>query len=128
MTYKYEQELDQEIETRLDNFIERLKKIDWFQPKAEISKEAIEKRVDIILQEFSVEAEVEYLKLNTPEDWSNARVAAEKVRLDAEWAEAYEDAYKDTWRAAYCSSLEIAWDMAFSNAINALRDVPPHTI
>jgi len=52
MNHKYIQELPQEIETRLDTYIERIKNINWFKPAKDISKEVIEKQVSLVLKAF----------------------------------------------------------------------------
>lgn len=123
MTHKYWQKLPKEVETRLDDYIERVKKIKWFQPNAEISKEIIEKQVDIVLKAFWVEASIEYKQLKTPEDWS--------ADLDATWGDAWGDALGDardavreaawgaTWGAAWDAVREVAWGAAWGAACDA---------
>lgn len=98
MNHKYIQELPQEIETRLDTYIERIKNINWFKPAKDISKEVIEKQVSLVLKAFWVEASIEYKQLKTIKDWDAARDAALEAAwgaaLDAAWG-AHDELLKD---------------------------------
>jgi len=49
---KYGQELPKEVEARLDAYIDRIKKIEWFKPKANLDKSEIEKQVSVVLKGF----------------------------------------------------------------------------
>ena len=115
---KYGQELPQEVEQRLDNYIERIKKIEWFKPKAELSKDQIEKQVSVILKAFWVEAIIEYRQLKTPKDWD----AAWDATWDATLGAALGAARDATRGAARDAALGAARDAARGAYDELLKD------
>ena len=80
---KYNQKLPKEVEQRLDNYIERIKKIKWFQPSVDLKKKNVEKQLDIIFETFGIKASIEYRQLKTEKDWDAARDAARDAAWDA---------------------------------------------
>ena len=72
--------LPQEVQDRVNTFIEKLPTIPWFKPSKELKKEEVEKQAKFTLECFGVKAEIEYRSLKTEKDWDSAR--------DSAWASA----------------------------------------
>ena len=72
----FKQQLPKEVQERLDAYIERIKKINWFKPAANLNKAKIKSQVNLICKAFGVEASLEFKYLKTKEDWDAARAAA----------------------------------------------------
>ena len=89
---KYNQKLPEEVEAKLDAYIERIKKIKWFQPQSKIDAKDIENKVKFALDCFGLKAELEWRKLETAKDWGAAR--------DASWDAARDAAWDAAWAAA----------------------------
>ena len=81
----YKQKLPKEVEKKLNNYIQRIEKIKWFQPAKNLKKANIEKQVKVILKAFGVEAKIEYKQLRN----QKARDAARDAAWDAAWDAAY---------------------------------------
>ncbi len=65
---KYNQELPVEVEAKLDAYIERIKNIKWFQPKADISRDVVDTAVKASLSAFGIEQQLrEHLMVTLPE-------------------------------------------------------------
>ena len=84
MTHKYNQVLPKEVEARLDAYIERIKAVQWFKPKAGTKKADIERMVNVSLDAFGVKAGIEFRSLKTENDYAAAWGAAR----DAAWGAA----------------------------------------
>jgi len=93
--------LPAKVQQDLDAYIERIKAIKWFKPKAELDKGKIEKQVNIALDCFGVKAGIEYKKLEIPKDWGAAR--------DAAWGAARDAARGAAWGAAWDAAWDAAW-------------------
>ena len=72
----YKQELPTDAEAALDAYIDRIKKIRWFKPAADIKRENVDTAIKAAISAFGVEASIEYRNLKTPADWDAARDAA----------------------------------------------------
>ena len=108
--YKYNQELPKNVEKQLDEYIQRIKDINWFQPSKEIKRDEIDKQINFSLEAFGVEANIEYRTLKTVEDW------------DAAWGAAWDAARDAAWGAARDAARDAAWDAAWGAAWGAARD------
>ena len=100
----YKQKLPKEVEKKLNNYIQRIEKIKWFQPAKNLKKANIEKQVKVILKAFGVEAKIEYKQLRNQKAWNAAQDAAWDAARDAAWGAA-RDAAQDAargvvWNAA----------------------------
>lgn len=73
--------LPTEVQEKLDEYIERIKAIQWFKPSKNLKKAEVERVVAVALKGFGVTAEVEYRSLSTPSSWDAAWGAA----WDAAW-------------------------------------------
>ena len=112
---KYNQKLPEEVEKKLDAYIERIKNIKWFQPLPDIKKTDVETKVKASLSAFGVEAKIEFKQLKTS-DWDAARDAAR----DAAWGAARDAARDAAWGAAW--GAEEIWGAAWDAARDAARD------
>ena len=79
----YKQKLPKEVEKKLNNYIQRIEKIKWFQPAKNLKKANIEKQVKVILKAFGVEAKIEYKQLRNQKAWNAAQDAARDVAWGA---------------------------------------------
>ena len=89
----YKQKLPKEVEKKLNNYIQRIEKIKWFQPAKNLKKANIEKQVKVILKAFGVEAKIEYKQLRNQKAWNAAQDAAWDAARDAAWGAAWGAAY-----------------------------------
>ena len=89
----YKQKLPKEVEKKLNNYIQRIEKIKWFQPAKNLKKANIEKQVKVILKAFGVEAKIEYKQLRNQKAWNAAQ--------DAAWDAARDAARGVVWGAAW---------------------------
>ena len=106
----YNQKLPKEVEKKLDDYIVRIKKINWFKPAENIKKEDVENQVKLCCEAFKVKANLEFKYLKTPQDWGAARNAARNAARDAAW-----DAARDAARDA-------AWNAVRNATWNAVRN------
>ena len=109
MNYKYNQKLSAKVEKELDDYIERIKAVEWFKPK-NLDKANVDKQINVVLKAFGVDASIEYRSLKTANDWDAARGAAWGASWDA------------AWDAAWGASWDAAWDAALDAARGAARD------
>ena len=115
---KYNQKLPAEVEKQLDDYIERIKAIKWFQPKTDLKRADVDTQVNLVLKAFGVEASIEYKQLKTQKDWDAARDAARDAAWDAAWGAAWDAA----WDAARGAARGAARDAAWGAARDAARD------
>ena len=121
MKNKYNQELPHEVETQLDEYIERIKSIQWFCPSPDLKRTDIDRQVSIALKAFGLEASVEYRTLKTQKDWGAAQDAAQDAAWDAAQDAAWDAAWDASWGAAldaalnasWCAAQDAAWDAAW---------------
>ena len=107
----YNQKLPKEVEKKLDDYIVRIKKINWFKPAENIKKEDVENQVKLCCEAFKVKANPEFKYLKTPQDWGAAWNAAWNAARDAAWDAA--------WNAARDAAWNATWD-AVSGALDLL--------
>ncbi|MDI6808431.1 MAG: hypothetical protein QME66_05550 [Candidatus Eisenbacteria bacterium] len=100
--------LPTDIQERLDAYIERVKKIPWFQPKKGWKKSEATKLVKITLRAFGVDAKIEYRKLESPDDWAGAWTATWDAARDAAWTAARDAAQDAAWGAAWGAARDAA--------------------
>jgi len=106
----YNQKLPKEVEKKLDDYIVRIKKINWFKPAENIKKEDVENQVKLCCEAFKVKANLEFKYLKTPQDWNAARDAAWNAARDAAWNAAWDaarDAAQDAARDAVSGALDL---------------------
>ena len=119
----YNQKLPKEVEKKLDDYIVRIKKINWFKPAENIKKEDVENQVKLCCEAFKVKANPEFKYLKTPQDWgaawNAARDAAWDAARNAAWNAAQDAAWDATWNAAWNAARDAAWDAAQDAAWNA---------
>ena len=108
---KYGQELPQDVEKQLDEYIERIKKIQFFKPKLDLKKADTETQINFAVSAFWLSASIEYRKLQTEEArdaaWGAAWGAARDAALDAAWGAAWDAARDAAWGAADIFALNI---------------------
>jgi len=97
----YKQKLPKEVEKKLNNYIQRIEKIKWFQPAKNLKKANIEKQVKVILKAFGVEAKIEYKQLRNQKAWNAAQDAARDVAWGAARDAAQDAARGVVWGAAW---------------------------
>ena len=49
-------DLPQEVQDRVNNFIENLPKVSWFSPSTELKKEEVERHINFTLECFGIRA------------------------------------------------------------------------
>ena len=91
-----ENPLPQEVQDRVNAFIDNLPKVKWFNPSPSLKKEDVEKQAKFTLECFGVKAEIEYKILNSEEDWDYARDSAKDI----------------SWAIAKVSTQDSSWDNA----------------
>jgi hypothetical protein len=111
---KYGQKLPAKVEKQLDDYIKRIKKIQWFRVDEKLEMPVVEKQIKLLLKAFGIEAKIEYRDLKTPEDFNAAWDAARDAARDDAWAAA--------WAAAWYAARDAAWAAAWAAARAAARD------
>ena len=97
-------ELPQEVQDRVNTFIDNLPKVSWFKPSKELKKEEVEKQIKFTLECFGVNAEIEYRSLKSEKDLALVRASA--------WASARASAWDSARDSARASEWDSAWDSA----------------
>lgn len=105
----YKQKLPDDVQAKLDAYIERIKIIKWFQPDANLKKEDVETKVKIALNAFGIKGSIEYKQLKTSNDWDAARGAARDAAQDAAQDVAWGAARDVAWDAARDVARDVAW-------------------
>ena len=101
-------DLPQEVQERVNNFIDKLPTIPWFKPSKDLKKSDVDKQINFTLECFGIKANIEYKTLKSEEDWTSARTSA---RTSA-WASAWDSARASAWDSA----MDSAWDSARDSA------------
>ena len=111
-------DLPQEVQERVNNFIDKLPTIPWFKPSKDLKKSDVDKQINFTLECFGVKASIEYKALKSEEDWASAR--------DSAWASAWDSAMDSAWDSArdsaWASARDSAWDSAWASAWTSARD------
>ncbi len=110
-------ELPQNVQDRVNAFIEKLPTIPWFKPSKELKKEEVEKQAKFTLECFGIKASVEYRTIKSETDWDSARASAWASAWDSAWDSARDSA----WDSARASARDSAWDSAWAS-IEVLLD------
>ena len=118
----YNQKLPKEVEKKLDDYIVRIKKINWFKPAENIKKEDVENQVKLCCEAFKVKANLEFKYLKTPQNWDAAWNATWNAAQDAAWNAARDASWNAAWDAARDAAWNAAWDAARDAAQDAARD------
>src|SRR3990167_3588854 len=105
-------QLPQEIQDKLDTYLTRIKAVKWFQHSADLKREEVEQKVNVVLEGFGVKAKITYSLLKTEKDWGAARGAA----WDAAWGAAWDAAWGAARGAAWGAAWDAAWDAAWGGA------------
>lgn len=111
--------LPQEVQDRVNNFIDNIPNVSWFKPNPDLKKSDVEKQINFTLKCFWVEASIEYKTLKTENDW----VSAYNSSWHPDWESAYNSAiayaYNPTRASDYNydwhSARDSDWDSAFSS-------------
>lgn len=111
MEYKYGQVLPTEIEKQIDEYIERIKHINWLKPLADIKKEDVDNQVSAVKNAFSFYERVEYRKISTVSDWDCSWAAG----FGTTWVNATIKARQQIYFATRNSNL--------GNARDSMRDI-----
>lgn len=122
---KYRQKLPQDMERQLDEYIERIKRIQFFKPKLDLKKSDIDTQINFALSTLWLSASIEYRKLQTAADWSDAYDTG-RCAHDTIWDAAC-DATRDTTRDAahvadFGNAWGAVWNAARGAACDAIRD------
>jgi hypothetical protein len=120
--------LPQEVQDRVNNFIDKLPTVPWFKPSKDLKKEEVEKQALFTLECFGIKASIEYRILTSEKEWDSANASARARAISSEWASARATAIARAmaWSIAWASANEWVsasvstseWDSA-----NALREV-----
>jgi len=121
MSYRYNQKLPKNVEKALDDYIERIKKIQWFKPSPTFFREDVDSKVKAALKAFGVEASIVYRNLKTPYDWDVAWDSSWNAERDSVWNEAVCAARDSAWEASLCAAWDMARDAAWDMAWDAAR-------
>jgi len=111
--------LPQEVQDRVNTFIDNLQKVPWFKPSKELKKEEVEKQAKFTLECFWVKASIKYRILTSEKDWDSARDSARDSAWDSAWASARDSAWASAWDSARDSAWASAWDSARDSAWNS---------
>lgn len=65
--------LPQEVQDRVNQFIDKIPTIPWFKPSKDLKKEEVEKQATFTLECFGIKASIEYRSLTSERDWASAR-------------------------------------------------------
>jgi len=98
--------LPKKVQKRVNDFLEHLKEITWFRPKKDLKRSDVDKQTKLVLECFWIEAEVEYKKLETKEEW---KLVYESTR-DSDWDLVFDSVWDPTW--------DLVWDLAFNSIYN----------
>ena len=117
-------DLPQEVQERVNNFIDKLPTIPWFKPSKDLKKSDVDKQINFTLECFGVKASIEYKTLKSEEDWASARASAWASARDSAWdsamasamASASDSAWDSAWASARASASDSAWDSAWASA------------
>lgn len=96
--------LPKDVQKRVNDFLERVKKVNWFNPSPDLKKKEVDRQVEFMLKCFGVEAEIEYRKLETEEDWVSVR----GISVDSGWYSVLCSATDSARASALDSSLALA--------------------
>lgn len=108
--------LPKKTQQEVNNFIDNLKNIPWFNPSDSLTKQEVDKQINFTLECFGIKASIEYKSLKISEDWASARASA----WDSAWASArysarypaLDSAWASAWASARASALDSAWASA----------------
>ena len=115
-------ELPKKVQDRVNNFINNLSKINWFDPGENLKKSEVDKQAKFTMKCFWFEANIEYRKLETKEDrecagtlikstaWNSARITTSISSWDSAITSAWASAWGSTCVSAWNSSLGSYWD------------------
>lgn len=98
--YKYGQPLPKETEERLDAYIERIRRVNWFKPAKTIDKAEVERLAKASMEAFGVTAEISYKQCGIERDWNE--------KLDLAWYAARDEAWSSGWSVVR----DAEWDVA----------------
>lgn len=112
-------ELPQEVQDRVNAFIDNLPKVTWFKPSEELKKEEVEKQVKFTLECFGINAGIEYRSLETEKDWNSAWDSAWASARDSAWNSAWASARGSAWDSTRASARVSAMDSARASAWNS---------
>ncbi len=105
-------DLPQEVQERVNNFIDKLPTIPWFKPSKDLKKSDVDKQINFTLECFGVKASIEYKTLKSEEDWDSAWDSA----MASAWYSAWDSAIASAWDSARASDWSSAWDSARASA------------
>jgi len=114
--------LPKKVQKRVNDFINHLPKVPWFNPSPDLKKEDVEKQVKFTLDCFGVKAKVKYGKLQKQEDWASARASAWDSAWASAWDSARASAWDSAWASAWASARASAWDSAWASAWDSAWD------
>jgi len=117
---KYNQKLPKEVEEKLDEYIERIKKIQWFKPSKNLKKSKVDKLAKFAIKTFGIEASIEYRSLKDPNAAWNAAWDATK---DAAWGAAKTTAKNAAWNATGDAAWGASWNAVKTTAEDAAENV-----
>lgn len=111
-----------DIPTKKDviSLVQRIDKIDWFEPQKNPIKAKLQVKVDSVLKAFKLDfkASVEINALHTEKDWDAARGATRDATRDATWDAARSATWDVTWDAAIASEFEVVKDIMKEKGYN----------
>ena len=113
--------IPKDVQKRVNDFIDSLQTIKWFQPDPKLDKKAVEKQAKLTLECFGVKAGIEYRHLKAPQDWGAAWDAAWGAAWGAAWDAARGAAWDAAWGAAWDAARDAARDAAWDAAWDAAR-------
>ncbi len=64
--------LPKKVQKRVNDFIDNLKNVPWFNPSPDLKKKDVIKQAKFTLKCFGCEAEIEFRKLENDKDWDSA--------------------------------------------------------
>ena len=108
--------LPQEVQDRVNTFIDNLQKVPWFKPSKELKREEVEKQAKFTLECFWVKASIQYRILTSEKDWASARASAWDSAWDSARDSARASAWDSAWASARDSARDSAWDSAWASA------------
>lgn len=116
--------LQQDVQDRVNNFIENVANIKFFKPDQNLKKADVDKQAKFTLECFGIKAKIEYRKLEKEEDW----VAAWYAACDAVWVTAWVTARVAARDAAKHTIRDTAWVAVEDAAWGAVEDAAWDTV
>jgi len=107
--------LPPKVQKRVNDFIDNVKKIKWFEPDPNITKEEVEKQVNFILECFGVKAKIQYKK------WLKGKYFIYDCPSSSYLS--FDSCYDSVWASAMNLCSDYSWDCINNSDLFSARDL-----